>query len=461
AVAAALCAAAAAAAGCKRANPIYCDEQADCESGWVCDLDRRECLFDGMDAGWNGEGCADSTRCPAETPICSADHMCLACAAGATGDADCAARDPATPTCRDDGRCVACLDAAECMDADAAFCDDVTGQCRGCASHDECASQVCNFGGACVDAAAVVYVDNVSGADGSSCGDPGSPCATIGGTMGGLAKVMSGRRTLRIAAGQSYPEALLLDGVAVVLVGPGAILQPIVADTAAIEAVNGASVTVDGLTVSGGDGPSNGDGVRCSDDGTVVRIERAEIADNDDVGVEVGAGCDLHLDRSVVTRNAGGGVRVAGDLYDIVNTVVTANGGAASTFGGVRLAPAGTVGTTRLELSTIAGNTTTSGAAGVQCASALAAGSLILWADSGGVELGPMCSVTYSDVQGGATGDGNLDADPLFTDSTDVHIASGSPCIDAADPAAAATVDIDGDLRPLGTGRDIGADEVE
>src|SRR5262245_32421028 len=134
AVVAALVAAAAAAAACKRSNPVYCEQQADCDSGWVCDTHLREGIFDGPDPGWKGEGCADSTLCPAELPICSAHHRCLACETGATGDADCAARDPATPTCRDDGRCVECLDGDDCTDPNADFCDDLTGQCRGCTS---------------------------------------------------------------------------------------------------------------------------------------------------------------------------------------------------------------------------------------------------------------------------------------------------------------------------------------
>jgi hypothetical protein len=42
--------------------------------------------------------------------------------------------------------------------------------------------------------------------------------------------------------------------------------------------------------------------------------------------------------------------------------------------------------------------------------------------------------VTYSDVQGGWPGDGNIDADPLFVDtlSGDLSLGAGSPCIDAA-----------------------------
>ena len=67
--------------------------------------------------------------------------------------------------------------------------------------------------------------------------------------------------------------------------------------------------------------------------------------------------------------------------------------------------------------------------------------------DSGAVTT----TVTYSDVQGGYAGEGNIDADPLFVDpiNDDYHLSPGSPCIDAADntavPADEADLDGDGD----------------
>ncbi|MHC4786821.1 MAG: right-handed parallel beta-helix repeat-containing protein, partial [Planctomycetota bacterium] len=55
-------------------------------------------------------------------------------------------------------------------------------------------------------------------------------------------------------------------------------------------------------------------------------------------------------------------------------------------------------------------------------------------------------TVTYSNVQGGWAGTGNIDADPTFADA-DGRLAPGSPCIDAADNTAvpADTEDLDGD----------------
>jgi len=81
-------------------------------------------------------------------------------------------------------------------------------------------------------------------------------------------------------------------------------------------------------------------------------------------------------------------------------------------------------------------------------------------------------TISYSDIENGQGGvttndngtvnwlEGNIDADPLFADSENggYHLADGSPCIDAGTDAGVYT-DIDGDLRPLGAGFDMGSDE--
>src|SRR5262249_4612430 len=50
--------------------------------------------------------------------------------------------------------------------------------------------------------------------------------------------------------------------------------------------------------------------------------------------------------------------------------------------------------------------------------------------------------------------------DPKFVGTTDYHLAPGSPAIDKGDPQAALAIDWDGDARPVGPQRDIGADEA-
>ncbi len=100
-------------------------------------------------------------------------------------------------------------------------------------------------------------------------------------------------------------------------------------------------------------------------------------------------------------------------------------------------------------------------------------------------DVGP--AVTYSCVQGGHEGDGNISTDPLFAgepddggdgwgddpdtpgldegandDYGDFHLSPGSPCIDVGDSGAVPleiTADVDGDARVIHCHVDLGADE--
>jgi hypothetical protein len=93
----------------------------------------------------------------------------------------------------------------------------------------------------------------------------------------------------------------------------------------------------------------------------------------------------------------------------------------------------------------------------------------ILWGDAGGeiVDISGTVVVSYSDVQGGYAGEGNIDADPVCArtpdpgpdgdwgtdddDYGDLHLQAGSPCIDAADneavPPDEFDLDEDGDTE--------------
>jgi hypothetical protein len=72
----------------------------------------------------------------------------------------------------------------------------------------------------------------------------------------------------------------------------------------------------------------------------------------------------------------------------------------------------------------------------------------ILWGNAGGQISGP-ATVTYSCVQGGWSGTGNISANPLFVNaaSGNLRLQGGSPCIDAGNNTAvpADTLDLDGD----------------
>lgn len=97
----------------------------------------------------------------------------------------------------------------------------------------------------------------------------------------------------------------------------------------------------------------------------------------------------------------------------------------------------------------------------------------ILW-NNGGTEFAftgldqnsspPSAIVTYSDVAGGFTGTGNINANPLLANSASGNhrLLPGSPCFDAGNSSAANAParDFEGDLRPIAARYDIGADEL-
>ena len=72
--------------------------------------------------------------------------------------------------------------------------------------------------------------------------------------------------------------------------------------------------------------------------------------------------------------------------------------------------------------------------------------------------------MTFSDVQGGYPGMGNIDANPLFANAAagDFHLLPCSPCIDTGDNAAPdlPATDFEGDPRIDNGTVDMGVDEV-
>ncbi|MBE0535983.1 MAG: hypothetical protein IH624_09970 [Phycisphaerae bacterium] len=79
-----------------------------------------------------------------------------------------------------------------------------------------------------------------------------------------------------------------------------------------------------------------------------------------------------------------------------------------------------------------------------------------------GANISGTSTVTYSNVGGGHTGEGNINADPGFVDA--YHISAGSPCINGGDPDFVFgddEKDIDGQHRVIQGRVDMGADEVE
>jgi hypothetical protein len=143
----------------------------------------------------------------------------------------------------------------------------------------------------------------------------------------------------------------------------------------------------------------------------------------------------------------GGGIYTSGTAMDIINSTLAGN--YSYRYGGGIRVQAGTV---NIKNSIIYGNT----------------------AGTSGPQISGSPTVTYSDIEGGYSGTGNINSDPLFVSFTagdkaayndpktsgDFHIQSGSPCKNTGNNAdAPAGTDIDGDTRILDGTVDMGSDE--
>lgn len=82
----------------------------------------------------------------------------------------------------------------------------------------------------------------------------------------------------------------------------------------------------------------------------------------------------------------------------------------------------------------------------------------ILWGNTGGDLY--LCSASYSDIEDGNAGEGNISEDPRFlrAGSNNYRLKPGSPCIDSA-TSGGPSIDINGRNRPNGNGYDMGAYE--
>ncbi len=212
-----------------------------------------------------------------------------------------------------------------------------------------------------------------------------------------------------------------------------------------------ANSLVSGLTITRGS-VSDGGGIYCN--GSSPTISHCVITGN----------------RVVNTNCNGGGIYLSSSNTAIKHCVITKNSMVGSNRWGGGVFCYG--GNPTISHCTISGNSALKGGGVFSYSQGLRIANCILWGDSGGYGSPEINfssnsyrpAVVYSDVQGGWSGEGNVNADPLFLDISagDYHLSANSPCIDGGNPMyefILGEVDIDGDPL-LGQGRiDIGADE--
>jgi len=176
------------------------------------------------------------------------------------------------------------------------------------------------------------------------------------------------------------------------------------------------------------------------------------------VSIAAAAVGDVEITRSYITGNTGesGGFYANMTSPTLTNCIISGNMGVHAGIGLENLA------SPTIMNCTIADNDGNGeGGIGQWGDNSATVTNSILWGNTTGdqIEATLAATVTYSDVQGGHAGTGNINADPVFIGGGDYHLTPGSPCLDVATADGAPADDIDGDVRPQGAGYDMGADE--
>jgi parallel beta-helix repeat protein len=144
--------------------------------------------------------------------------------------------------------------------------------------------------------------------------------------------------------------------------------------------------------------------------------------------------------------NYGGGIYCDESSPTITNCTISGN--LASNGGGIFCA----LSSPQITNCTISGNLATSYGGGICCYyySPRIVNSILYDDSPQEISLtgGFIINITYSNIQGGWKGEGNIDADPLFVGGGDYHLTVNSPCIDVGSNTAAAGIPFDKDGNP-------------
>jgi hypothetical protein len=160
-------------------------------------------------------------------------------------------------------------------------------------------------------------------------------------------------------------------------------------------------------------------------------------------GLRIGDGNPKILNNAVLFNSAryGPGIVLNYTGCIIKNNIISSNSGGQDYNGGSGIWALNNIITGLpkiIENNTIVNNSATVGTGGILCWSTiLVIRNNIIWGNTSpsGVQIqlsGGSVNVTYSDIQGGYTGSGNLNIAPLFAD-TNYILSDNSPCVDKGD----------------------------
>jgi hypothetical protein len=182
-----------------------------------------------------------------------------------------------------------------------------------------------------------------------------------------------------------------------------------------------------------------GGGIFCIDSSPLIKANLiiSNSADRKGGGIKVTRGSPLIINNRMKENSAGiagGAVRTYTSSTKIISNLIV-NNWAGYHGGGISTHKSSS---TVIENNTIIENSVdySGGGGGITSTDDAQVTNCILWGNSPWqIDLSPV--VTYSDIQGGASGVGNIDQDPLFVDAANgnYHLQPLSPCVDAGSPS--------------------------
>jgi hypothetical protein len=462
-------------AACTKPNPNRCcTDEADCMAqGLPTD---SQCSDGLLCRGGQciAQACSTATECDLSAPYC----VDSACAETCMGDEQCPGfqQGSTQPYCVS-GACVACRAdmPADCSSA-APVCD--LGACRACRLHSECPSGVCTADGSCAQETEIAYVDQ-TGSSTSECTNA-TPCTTLA-----RALALSPVRTfILINSGTYSASAALTFAGKRKLIGRGTSKPVITRSTAGpiVSFVGDVDATLESLQISGAttNGSDIGNGIFCTPGtgtpaltlkdvtvkqnassglagGCTITALRSTFSQNAGYGVEIG-NCTATFDACLVTENENG-LHLDSGLFKITNNLIVRNYSPSNPSYGIDIYS--TTPGNQVEFNTIVDNNDGVGGtvgAGLNCNLPNTTQSFAsnIVARNKRQTVGSTCTHPNSiilDTDISALAFKSPDSQPF-----DYHLQAGSIAIDAA-TVSAIDHDVDGDKRPQGIGRDVGADE--
>lgn len=353
---------------------------------------------------------------------------------------------------------------ADCTATNATECAVTAPICRNdmctpCESNTDCPlSNTCLPSGACADVADVAYVR--ADGTGTTCSS-NMPCATI-------AIALSLSRPYVHVTGAINESVIVPNDTTKTIIGErdatGKTITSTIGNTVSgttLLALGGTTTSLTLVDLAFVGTLNNLDAVQLSTTVSTVKLSmlRCLVTGVGGYGIEASHG-DVSLDRTSITNSQLGGLNLSATTYHVKNSFLTHNGGTGP-IGGLYLS----FGSGTIEFSTIANNIGPAGTSkGVSCSNTTGTFANVIVANNSNIQTdGTGCTFAYSDFYptdaNTPTGSNNMAMNPLL-DPTSYHLMTGSPMKDAADPNATLNIDWDGDGRPQGAGRDIGADEL-